>query len=132
MALEDSERRYRHVTENVRDIIFSLDATRRIVFVNSQAERVLGYPRDQILGKRLLDFMAPEAQEKLLRTGDGPFSVSGALPRELTMLTRLGEEVVLELESVRSGGPHGEAEIHGIARDITQRKRMEEKLRRSE
>ena len=132
MALEDSERRYRHVTENVRDIIFSLDASRRIVFVNSQAERVLGYPRDQILGRRLLDFMAPEAQEKLLRTGDGPLPTPGALPRELTMLTRLGEEVILELESVRSGGPHGEAEIHGIARDITHRKRMEEKLRRSE
>jgi PAS domain S-box-containing protein len=132
MALEDSERRYRHVTENVRDIIFSLDASRTIVFVNSQAERVLGYPRDQILGKRLLDFMAPEAQEKLLRGGDGPLPTPGELPRELTMLTRLGEEVILELESVRSGGLRGESEIHGIARDITQRKRMEEKLRRSE
>jgi two-component system NtrC family sensor kinase len=132
MALEDSERRYRHVTENVRDIIFSLDASRKIVFINSQAERVLGYPVDQILGRQLLDFMAPDAQEKLLRSGDGPLPTPGTLPRELTMLTRLGEEVILELESVRSGGPHGEAEIHGIARDVTQRKRMEEKLRRSE
>ncbi|MGD0726053.1 MAG: ATP-binding protein [Spirochaetia bacterium] len=132
MALEDSERRYRHVTENVRDIIFSLDASRKIVFINSRAERVLGYPLDQILGKRLLDFMAPDARENLLRSDGGPLAASHALPRELTLLTRLGEEVILELESVRSGGSHGEAEIHGIARDITQRKRMEEKLRRSE
>lgn len=131
-ALEDSERRYRHVTENVRDIIFSLDASRKIVFINSRAESVLGYPLDQILGKRLLDFMAPDAREKLLQSGGGPLATPGALPRELTLLTRLGEEVILELESVRSGGPHGQAEIHGIARDITQRKRMEEKLRRSE
>jgi two-component system NtrC family sensor kinase len=132
MALEDSERRYRHVTENVRDIIFSLDASRKIVFVNSQAERVLGYPLDQILGKRLLDFMAPDAREGLLRSGDGPLPTPGALPRELTLLTGRGQELIFELESVRSGGPHGEAEIHGIARDVTQRKRMEEKLRRSE
>lgn len=130
MAVEESERRYRHVTENVGDIIFSLDAAGRIVFINSRAERVLGYPPEQILGRRFTDFVAPDAGAA---SSDGvPPRGIDPLPRELTVFTRLGEEVILELDSTRSGGSQGEAEVHGIARDVTQRKRMEEKLRRSE
>jgi PAS domain S-box-containing protein len=129
-ALEDSERRYRQVTESVRDIIFSLDGEGRFVFLNSYAGHSLGYPLNQLLGKRLQEILTPESRKKV---DENPRSLyARPLPREVTALTRTGEELILELEGVRIPALGGEVEIHGIARDITQRKRMEEKLRRSE
>jgi PAS domain S-box-containing protein len=128
-ALEDSEKRYRHVTEGVRDIIFTLDGSGRFLFVNSQAERVLGYTRKQLIGTEAGELLVPpfggSAMEALLDEDN-----SGS--REIRVHTQDGQQVILELESVRSGGPGAAAEIHGIARDITQRRLMEEKLRRSE
>jgi PAS domain S-box-containing protein len=129
-ALENSEKRYRQVTESVREIIFSMDGDGRFVFLNSYAAHALGYPLDQLLGRRFQEFLSPESRERVAENMGSRYT--RPLPREVTALTRTGEELILELEGVRVPASGGEVEIHGIARDITQRKRMEEKLRRSE
>lgn len=131
-ALANSERRYRHVTESVRDIIFSLDHEGRVVFLNTRVEKVLGFPRDQILGRTVADLVKAQAQRRNLAEEHTPLQSTSPFPRETTVLTRSGEEVILELEGERVGGGEGRGEIHGIARDVTQRRRIEEKLRRSE
>ena len=131
-ALEDSERRYRRVTEGVRDIVFTLDGSGRFLFVNSQAERVLGYPKSQLIGTRIRDLLASPSGE-----ADSPFHEEilndrSHGSREISVRTRNGHVVVLELESMASGARGAGEEIHGIARDITQRKMMEERLHRAE
>jgi two-component system NtrC family sensor kinase len=131
-ALEDSERRYRHVTEGVRDIIFTLDGSGRFLFVNSQAERVLGYPKRQLIGTGIRELLASPADPAGGPFPAGLFDDRNTGSREVRVRTLGGQEVILELESVRSGAPGAGGEIHGIARDITQRKLMEEKLHRSE
>ena len=49
MALQESERRYRRLVEQVPDIIVSLDTDGRFTFVNAQIEKFLGYPVEQLL-----------------------------------------------------------------------------------
>ncbi|HSH92253.1 MAG TPA: PAS domain S-box protein, partial [Ramlibacter sp.] len=51
-ALRDSEERLRLIVENARDYaIFSTDLQRRITIWNSGAERLLGFPESEVLGK---------------------------------------------------------------------------------
>lgn len=63
--LEDSERLYRNLVEQVPDIIFSLDGNGRFTFVNTQAEKFLGRSVEQILDTRLEEYVAPWDRRRL-------------------------------------------------------------------
>jgi two-component system NtrC family sensor kinase len=133
-ALEASEVRYRRVTENVSDIIYALDREGRFAFVNSSVRRILGMSPEEMIGRPITDFLVPwERQRKLAQLQREMFTPgrqggSG----DARALTRGGRSVILEYENAVAIGPSGEPLIHGIARDVTQRRALEEKLRRSE
>jgi PAS domain S-box-containing protein len=55
-ALRESEERYRSVVESSHDGIVIIDRQRLIVYVNTQLCRILGYPRNEIEGKKFIDF----------------------------------------------------------------------------
>jgi two-component system NtrC family sensor kinase len=133
-ALEESERKYRIITESVNDIIFSLDGQGRFVFLNRRVEHVLGYRLHEMIGKLFVDFvslpeMAAHTHEFFSGNSNAPRQL---LPAEVPFITKTGEEVTLECEAVPIQEPTGEIRIHGVARDITERKLMEERLRRTE
>jgi PAS domain S-box-containing protein len=60
--LEESERKYRQIVETAEEGIWVIDTDTRTTFVNSRMAEMLGYNREEMLGKRLLDFMDPEDQ----------------------------------------------------------------------
>ncbi len=60
--LKDSERLYRNLVEQVPDVIFSLDHRGIFTFVNTQAEKFLGYPVDQILETPLRQYVVAARQ----------------------------------------------------------------------
>ncbi len=134
LALEDSERKYRIVTESVNDIIFSLDSQGRFIFLNRRVEQVLGYRLQEMIGRLFVDFVSSEEKaNQALGFLEGLADRSRRLmPAELTLIAKSGEEVILECEAVPIHEPTGEVRIHGVARDITERKRLEEKLRRTQ
>jgi PAS domain S-box-containing protein len=134
LALEDSERRHRHVTESVADIIYSIDARGRFTFLNSRVQQILGYAPSEMIGRPVVEFAASDMQERqageiatMFREGR-PSLKTG----ELRARARWGEELTMEYESTLSVAPSGETEIYGVIRDVTVRRRMEERLRRSE
>lgn len=59
-ALQQSEERYRQLVEQATDGIFVVDAGGRYVDVNTAGTQILGYSRDEILARRLGDFICPE------------------------------------------------------------------------
>ena len=50
-SLRESEERYRTLVENASDIVFRLDDTGHITFVNPAALRVIGYEEKDLIGK---------------------------------------------------------------------------------
>jgi PAS domain S-box-containing protein len=132
-AMRQSEQKYRELFENASDIIFILDFNGKILSCNDAASRTYGYMPEQMQGlnlETLLDKSDLPVVRKLFRRKRDELDVPN--PLEFLTYTRTGEAVWLEVNArsvVENGKP---VAIHGIARNITERKRMEEALRRRE
>lgn len=132
-ALRESEKQYWELFENASDVIFILDLEGRILSCNAAAARTYGYPRE------LFETMNIEA---ILYAEDIPLARDFLLqrivngdhqsPQEFRTLTREGETVWLEVNARIVEKECRRRVIHGIARNITERKKMEEALKRRE
>jgi PAS domain S-box-containing protein len=134
-ALRESEERYRTILEDTQEGYFELDLAGNLTFVNDEACKRLGYPREELIGVNYRQYYAdPEAAKqisqafnKLYRTGE---PIRG-LDREVIRKngTKFVHELSVSLIRDSEGKPIG---FRGTTRDVTQRKRMEEALRESE
>jgi PAS domain S-box-containing protein len=130
LELAESEERFRRIAETSSDIIFQLASDGMITYV-SPAVRALGHTPDQVQGRFFSDFISADEQARAMKA----FS-----------LVNSGKHVSLELQVLKADGTAAECEIsaapvtsegfivgvQGITRDITERKRTESILRRSE
>jgi PAS domain S-box-containing protein len=130
-ALQASEERFRELFENANDVIFLHDLKGRILAINRVAEQLTGYSRDEVLGEGFERLVAPEAEPPIQDTIRAHLGGSTTQHYELSILSRLGVRRALEV-STRVLYRGGQAvAIQGIARDITERKITEQRLRES-
>jgi len=132
-ALRASEEKYRFLVENSKDITWTIDLQGTWTFISGNVEQVTGYRADELIGKILWDFLAPEShdlvKEKLRRRVRG----EDLPPYEVMFVGKDGRHMpfeVLAASIVDDGGSI--VGVQGVARDITERKRAEEALRESE
>jgi two-component system, cell cycle sensor histidine kinase and response regulator CckA len=128
-ALERREEHYRSLIENSMDLISILNRDGTIRYVSPSHERQLGYPLDALVGRNVLSFIHPEDRAR----------VQGALAkgnngRPVECRVRDSEGGWRVLESFSRDLSHV-AGVNGMvvnARDITERKRLEEQLHHSQ
>ena len=133
--LDASEARYRIVTNSASDAIITIDETGTILFTNQPAEKIFGYRKDELIGRKLVDLMSERMRSKystLLKRyiKAGKQNVPWRTV-EISTRHKDGHEIVLEV-SFGEYNSDGERMITAVGRDITQRKRAEEALRKSE
>jgi PAS domain S-box-containing protein len=131
-ALEASEARFRAVVETAADGIITINARGIIESVNPEAERLFGYARDELIGRNIKILMpAPDAERhdeylaRYLRTGEAKIIGIG---REVTGRHKDGFTFAMFL-SIGEFRLEGERFFTGIVRDITERKRAEDRQR---
>lgn len=123
-ALAQSEERYRTVVESATDIIATLDLDGRFVTINPAVERILGYAPEEMIGKKIDDFVRPELLPlkgvQLRSRLEGETSTQ----YELEMLAKdCRRRTILDIKARLAYGDDGKPlAIHSIARDITERK----------
>lgn len=132
-ALRASEARFRTLVESATDAIVLADHRGHIISWNQAAERLFGYSRQDALGRPLTILMPVRyrpsyeaALARLERTGRLPLL---GKTLEFTGLTQSGREFPLELSLASWTTPDG-TYYSGIIRDISERKRAEDALRR--
>jgi len=130
-ALDKASERYRVLAENSSDMFWEMEADGTFSYV-SQAVRKLGYEPEEWIGHNLVEFLAPDEIPAAAhrREQDVRDPQPGLL--EVRILGKDGAEIWVEvmINHVLSDGKP--VRMHGVARNITQRKTTETALRESE
>jgi PAS domain S-box-containing protein len=127
-ALKESEEKYRALTENSPDILFSTDTAGTITYVSPQI-RKYGFHEDEVIGKPLRIFIHQGDVHRIESNLSREPEKGTQLVSRFRILDRWGatfwfeEKSSLRLDS--SGRPVG---IYGILRDVTERKRVEDAI----
>ncbi|OPY00875.1 MAG: Sporulation kinase E [Syntrophorhabdus sp. PtaB.Bin047] len=125
------DERYRTLFEHASDAIIVADSEGNFLDVNRKAEDLLGYGREELLGMRVTDIHPPEELDRVI------FHFSGAVAgrtdslHDTRVLRKDGTAVPVDI----TGCPveyQGKVLAQGIFRNIAERKKMEEALRKSE
>ena len=132
-ALRESEERYRTLVENARDIVFRTDSTGHFTFVNSAGLHTIGYKEEELIGKNYALTISPNMRDEAIRFFGRQFvkGIKNAYS-EYPILTKDGREIWVGQNTqlvVEDGRVQG---FQSVARDITERKRVEEALQESE
>jgi PAS domain S-box-containing protein len=111
------------------DMIITTDLNRRIVSFNPGGERILGYKREEVLGRPVEDFWEnPEQRQLLLKRLEQEGVISNY---ETRLRTRDGRLVDVSLSIAELRDEEGRIlGTVGISKDITEQKRAQRELER--
>ncbi len=132
-ALRESEEKYRTILKNMEDGYFETNLEGDFTFFNDALARIMGYPKEELLGMNNRDYMDEEnarkvyeSFNKVYRTGEP----EKGFDWELTTRdgTRIYVEASVNLKRDADGEPAG---FRGIIRDITERKQKERQIKAS-
>lgn len=135
-SLRDGEAHYRLLTEDVSDVIWRTDHNNRFVYISPADERMRGYRADEVLGHHVFEMFTEEGvaviMEKMKerRESESQGIQTGLITFEAQHRCKddrvLWVEVFSTPERDASGAISG---FHGINRDITKRKHLEDQIR---
>ncbi|MGC2364020.1 MAG: PAS domain S-box protein [Candidatus Sulfotelmatobacter sp.] len=134
--LKRSEVRKAAIVDAALDCIVTIDHEGCITEFNPAAEHTFGYRRDEVLGRHLADVIIPPSLREKHRQGFACYLATGEARvlgkrMEMTAVRADGSEFPVELAITRIP-LEGPPSFTGYLRDITERKRAEQELRRSE
>ena len=142
LALEESERLHRYIVNNSPDLVYVLDARGHFTFVNDRAEDLLGYRREELVGRHFSLLIheedLPQANYVFCERRTGKRA-----SRDVELRLKVNSEsrgvryfetyvLPISLHSAGIYNPDGSGGLgqfigtYGCARDITERKRTEE------
>ncbi len=130
IALQESERQMRALLDNIPDIVWLKDADSRFIAVNEPFGRTCGAKPEELVGKRDIDIWPKELAEAY-RADDQEVMQSGRTKRvEEPLEDAHGKQKWIETIKTPIRNERGNIiGTTGIARDITERKHMEEHYR---
>ncbi len=130
-ALSASEERYRALVENASDGIFVVGMDNRFISVNAAEAVILGYDPEELIGRDINEVIVPEHRNLADTMTARKLESGGQTAYEILAIRKDGSFVPLEISSWLAYEDGKPVAIHGIARDVTERKWAEQALRES-
>ncbi|MBY0558028.1 MAG: EAL domain-containing protein [Burkholderiaceae bacterium] len=140
--LENSEKMYRYLVDSSPDIIYTLNHEGRITFVNDRVQQLLGFSREELIGKHYSVLVHEEDLERARYAfNDRRADERASRNVELRLKSNIGSGIertfsntlmTISLNAIGMHVPEQDVKqreffgTYGVARDITDRKRAEE------
>ncbi|MCP4578289.1 MAG: PAS domain S-box protein, partial [Deltaproteobacteria bacterium] len=129
-ALKQSEKRYRNILENIEDGYFEVDLTGSLTFFNDALCRIIGLPESELMGVNNREYMDEETAERVYKAYTGIFQTGVPIKGLEYTIRKDGIEKDVETSvSLMKGITGRPVGFRGIIRDVSERKRTEEKIR---
>jgi len=133
-ALRESEEKYRTILESIEEGYFEIDLEGNLTFFSDPFGKIVGYPRDALLGVNARHYTTPETAEKMAQIVERirQTGVPEHVP-DYAVMRKDGSIVELEL-SVSLMKDHDDRPIgfRGVLRDVSERKKAEVEKRQLE
>lgn len=126
-ALKESEGRYRDLVEHSRSLMCLHDLDGRLLWMNELPARLLGYSRQNLIGRRIPDMLEREIREQFDQYMER-IRRDGHAEGLLRVVARSGERRIWEYQNTLQTGAFSTPLVRGMAHDITELKRTEKSL----
>ena len=139
-ALVESEGRYRLLANNVSDVIWTMDLNFKFTYYSPSIKQALGYTPEEVISKRIDEVLTPASYKFVMeaiaeememeKKGEGDLLRSRTI--EVEEVRKDKTTIWVEIKASFLRDAKGKAlGILGVTRDITERKRAEEALKKS-
>ncbi len=134
LQMEEAQRRYRDLVESSQDLIWAVDATGVITFMNQASRTIYGREPEEMIGRPFLEFVPPDQYEKDLATFTEALESGQETLNYVSRVYRKDGSIVILNANARimrdaAGQVMGST---GISRDMTASLRAQEALRESD
>ncbi len=137
-ALRESENYYRLLTEDASDVVWKLDKEYRFTYISPADERLRGYRADEVIGHHVFELFdeegiaslkkaalqRQEAEQRGILTGMTTFEARHRCKDGRWLWAEINSSAERDADGVVTG-------YHGITREITERKLVEEESRKA-
>src|SRR6056297_1209428 len=129
-----NEQRFQSLMQSSREGYFELNLQGDFVFFNDAVCRIMGYSRQELMGKNNREYTSAETAKRMFAVFNRVYSTGeSAEISDYEVIRKDGQHRFLELSAYllhdEDGAPVG---FCGVSRDITERKQTEQKLKESE
>ncbi|HMK75497.1 MAG TPA: PAS domain S-box protein [Thermodesulfobacteriota bacterium] len=130
--IREATKRFEKIAEMGDDGIIVFDEDSRIEFANQMASEIMGFPKDQILGREFFSVIGKrneEFLEEMVMRGEG---MGRKVCTQMSLHTPQNEIKEMEVCIAPTQSEDGRIKTYAYVRDITERKKFEKDLRESE
>jgi len=140
--IKQSEEKYRHISENISDVVWTMDLNLNLTYISPSGERLSGIKTEDYLKRNILENFSPESVQKIMKTYEAEMDYERNSEHKDS-----GRSIYLELEHLLPDNKsvwigmsisilrNEKGEIigfQGVSRDISLQIEAEQKLRESE
>ncbi|MBD3229238.1 MAG: PAS domain S-box protein [Candidatus Lokiarchaeota archaeon] len=128
--LEESEEKYRLITEKAHDLIEITDKKFKIEFINQRPHKeILGYTKDDVVGKNLFDFTHPDTRKRK-KNLEKKLSVEYKEKPWIRIRKKNGKYIWTEIKISKFHDNEANLKYLFIGRDITENKKLIEEIQK--